>query len=113
MIDDKKMKMISTLTGVNDTELLQAFLSIAKDKILRRMYPFKDSTEEEEVPSKYENLQCEIATYLLNKRGAEGQIQHSENGINRVYESSDVPMSMLRQVVPYCEVIKDEVPTTK
>jgi len=51
-------------------------------------------------------LQLEIATYLLNKRGAEGQTAHSENGISRSYESADVPSSMLNQIVPHCGIIK-------
>jgi hypothetical protein len=58
-----------------------------------------------EVPRRYGYLQCEIAAYLLNKRGAEGQTGHSENGISRSYESADVPESMLSEVIPFCKVI--------
>jgi hypothetical protein len=58
-----------------------------------------------EVPHRYGVLQCEIATYLLNKRGAEGETSHSENGISRGYESADVPESLIGVVVPFCGVI--------
>ena len=59
-----------------------------------------------EVPEKYGALQCEIAAYMLNKRGAEGQTSHSENGITRSYENADVPSSMLKVVTPHVGVIK-------
>jgi hypothetical protein len=70
---------------------------------MNRAYPF--GTDESEVPARYEFLQCEIAAYLLNKRGAEGQTAHGENGISRSYESADVPESMLGAVTPFCGVI--------
>jgi hypothetical protein len=82
----------------NDTLLLY-FLEIAKSKILEKLYPF-DSTKTE-LPSRYETKAVEIAVYLYNKQGAEGEITHNENGMNRTYESADVPPSMLRGIVPF------------
>jgi hypothetical protein len=84
-------------------DVLKSYLSIAGQKILNRAYPYDDTVTE--VPRRYGVLQCEIATYLLNKRGAEGEISHSENGINRTYENADVPDSMLSGVIPHCGVI--------
>ena len=72
-------------------------------KIFNRAYPY--GSEETEVPARYDYLQCEIAAYLLNKRGAEGQTGHSENGISRSYESADVPESLLSAVTPMVGVI--------
>lgn len=84
-------------------EILKSYLTIAGQKILSRAYPYDDTVTE--VPRRYGYLQCEIAAYLLNKRGAEGEVAHSENGISRSYESADVPESMLRDVVPHCGLI--------
>ena len=53
------------------------------------------------VESKYETTQIKIAVELFNKRGAEGQSGHSENGINRSYESADVSPSLLSQITPF------------
>ena len=92
----------ATADGWSD-DVLNAYLTIAGKKIIERRYPYDDTVTE--VPSRYGYLQCEIATYLLNKRGAEGEIAHSENGINRTYESASVPESMLRDVTPICGVI--------
>ena len=92
----------ATAEGWSD-DVLNAYLTIAGKKIIEHRYPYDDSVTE--VPARYGYLQCEIATYLLNRRGAEGEISHSENGINRTYESANVPESMLREVTPLCGVI--------
>ena len=104
MTQTEKLKLLKAMVGESDTEeVLLAYLNIAGGKILNRAYPY--GTEETEVPRRYEFLQCEIAAYLLNKRGAEGQVGHSENGISRSYESADVPESMLGAVTPCVGVI--------
>lgn len=83
--------------------ILNSYLKIAGQKIINRAYPYDDTVTE--VPRRYGILQCEIATYLLNKRGADGETAHSENGISRTYENADVPDSMLADVVPHCMVV--------
>ena len=83
--------------------VLTSYLTIAGQKILSRAYPYDDTVTE--VPRRYSVLQCEIAAYLLNKRGAEGEISHSENGISRMYENADVPESMLVDVIPHCGLL--------
>lgn len=104
MTNDEKLKLVKAMVGENDSDdVLSAYLSLAAEKILRRAYPYDEYVRT--VPDKYTNLQCEIAAYLLNKRGAEGQIGHTENGINRQYENADVPASMLREITPVVGVI--------
>ena len=99
----RKMVGLSNDDGNWSDEVLLTYLDIAGREIIRRAYPFREDINE--VPNKYNTLQCEIANYLLNKRGAEGQISHSENGISRSYESGSIPESMFKSVVPYCGVI--------
>jgi hypothetical protein len=83
-------------------DVLISYLALAGQKIINHAYPYDDTVTE--VPRRYGYLQCDIANYLLNKRGAEGQTAHSENGINRSYESADVPESMLSEVIPHVGV---------
>ena len=45
---------------------------------------------------------------MLNKRGAEGEVSHTENGISRTYEKADIPTSMLRTIVPHCGTFSSE-----
>ena len=105
MTDTEKLTYLRAMVGGSDTdEVLSTYLVVAGKKIISRAYPYDDTVTE--VPDKYDTLQCEIAAYLLNKRGAEGQTQHSENGITRSYENADVPSSMLKVVTPHCGVIK-------
>lgn len=92
----------NTADGWSD-DVLNAYLAIAGRKIINRAYPYDDTVTN--VPTRYGYLQCEIAAYLLNKRGAEGETAHSENGISRTYESADVPDSMLADVIPTCGVM--------
>ena len=105
MTQVEKLQLLKAMVGESDNEeVLLAYLNIAGSKILNRAYPY--GTDETEVPSRYDFLHCEIAAYLLNKRGAEGQTSHSENGIYRLYESADVPESLLGAVTPCVGVIK-------
>ena len=107
MTEVEKLSMLRVMVGQPNEgdwsdEVLTSYLAIAGRKILNRAYPYDDTIEE--VPRRYGYLQCDIANYLLNRRGSEGQTAHSENGINRSYESADVPESMLSEVTPHVGV---------
>ena len=105
MTQAEKLTLLKAIVGGSDTDdVLLAYLDIAGRKIINRAYPFDPDVIE--VPKRYEFLQCEIASYLLNKRGAEGQTGHSENGISRSYESADVPESLMAAITPSCGVIR-------
>ena len=105
MSQTEKLQLLKAMVGGSDNEeVLLTYLNVAGRKILNRAYPY--GTDETEVPTRYDFLQCEIAAYLLNKRGAEGQMAHSENGISRTYESADVPESLIGAVTPMIGVIK-------
>ena len=109
MTDAEKLVLCRTMVdqpanadGWSD-DVLKSYLAIAGQIILNRAYPYDDTVTE--VPRRYGYLQCEIAAFLINKRGAEGEVSHSENGISRTYENAGVPESMLRDVIPHCGVI--------
>lgn len=93
LIDDRKRK--------EDSAVLSVYLNMAKAKILGRLYPYRENWDDLDVPDKYVMLQLKIAAYLMNKRGAEGQIQHIENGVHRNYGDADVPESMLSDLAPF------------
>ena len=107
---ESKIEMLRTMMGNDEDsdEVLSVYLDLAKHKILNRMYQFPDDYEYSgtmDVPDRYVSIQLNISCYLLNKRGAEGEIQHIENGIHRNYGSSDVPEQMLKEIVPFAKVI--------
>lgn len=103
MTEKEKLAMLKTLSGETDEDILLAFLTLAGQKVIQRAYPYRNDVAK--VPDKYSTNQIEIACYLLNKRGAEGETYHSENGINRSYENADVPDSMLTRIMPFVGVL--------
>ena len=103
MTEVDKLQMVKAMTGEADEATLSTYLSIAGNKVCRKAYPFDPSVTT--VPDRYAHIQVEIAVYLLNKRGAEGQTAHSENGISRSYEDGDVPPTLLRDIVPFAAVM--------
>lgn len=103
MLEIEKKEMVKAMAEETNDSTVSAYLGIAGNKICRKAYPFDPTVTE--VPEQYHFLQVEIAVYLLNKRGAEFETSHSENGISRTYENGDVPPSMLRQIVPMCGVL--------
>lgn len=104
-----RLQLLRTMVGQTDTtenwtdDILLAYLDVAGQVIIRKAFPYKKDVTD--VPEKYYTLQCEIANFLLNKRGAEGETAHSENGISRSYENGGVPESMLKSVTSNCGVI--------
>lgn len=79
-------------------EVLTAILSAAEALVLNRMYPFgyPDGTS---VPGRYEQIQLQLAVEMYSKRGAEGQTNHSENGISRSWPEKS---PLLNRIVPHC-----------
>ena len=101
MLDVLKME-----TGSDDTALLASYLESAKSAVINKAYPFREGINE--VPRKYQRRTIEIATYLFNKRGAEGETIHIENGTDRHYESASVPPSMLAGIIPLAKIPTSE-----
>ena len=106
MTTERKIDMLRQMGEEDDQGILEVYLELAAQKILNRMYPYKENYDDIEVPDKYTAVQLKIANYMLNKRGAEGQIQHIENGIHRNYGAADVPDGMLAEIVPFCQAIR-------
>lgn len=105
MTESEMRNALKAMTGEKDDSVLSVYLLIAKDKVLNCLYPY-ENVESLEVPVRYHSVQIEIAVYLLNKRGAEGETVHNENGISRTYGSSDVPPAILRKITPFAGSIK-------
>ena len=103
MTDIQKRTMLEAITGETEEAVLSAYLTLAEGVVIRKAFPFGDGKES--MPSKYDRTQVEIAAYMLNKRGAEGETAHSENGITRYYADGDIPSALLRRILPVGEVL--------
>ena len=84
-------------------EVLQYNLDIASDIICELR--FTDLVEPQ-----YRNVQVQMAVELYSKRGAEGEISHSELGVSRAYASADISPSLLEKVT---QVVRTPYSTRK
>lgn len=84
--------------------LLELLLEDAEELILSRRYPFREEDKEYVLEDKFLSLQIKIAVEMYNKRGAEGETQHTENGVMRVWEKANVSNNLLEQIIPMASV---------
>ena len=98
MTDTEKRTMLATMISpdVETDEVLDSMLALARGLVLNRMYPF-GYPDDAVVPARYEQIEVQLAVELYNKRGAEGQTAHSENGINRSWSEES---ALLKRIVP-------------
>ena len=104
MSENEKIALCKSLipdASVTD-DLITAYLNLALQKILDRLYPFGSQTAE--LSSNYDMLQCELAVRMIARRGGEGEINHSENGIIRTWANVD-DEDLLSRVVPFVGVL--------
>ena len=105
MTMEQRVDLLKSIVGGDESEVtLTTYLQIAGQAILNKAYPYADANRPTDVPEKYQMLQVEIGAFMLNKRGAEGETQHIENGIHRNYQHAYIPDEMMRTVVPYIGV---------
>lgn len=105
MTDAEKILLVQAMTEETDASVVSAFLSMAGETIYHYVDPFQTS-EKAAVLEEYGVVQAKAAAYFLNKRGADGQVTHSENGISRSYESGDLPASLLREITPKAGAVR-------
>lgn len=107
MTDSEKVVLVKALVE-NDTrattELVTIYLDLARDAVLGKMYPFGKPDTVVSVPTRYEHIQCRLASRYFLRMGAEGEITHSENGITRSYASADED-DLLKKVLPVVKVV--------
>lgn len=101
----EKTSIVKALVG-NDTSatdtLIAVYLDDAKEAILNRRFPF-GFDEGAEVPTMYERTQCKLAARYFFRRGAEGEISHNEDGVNRSYKSVN-DEDLLAEIVQIAKV---------
>ena len=99
MTDTEKLnKLMTMLDDDVSTNVANTFLKAAEQAVINLAFPFGDGTEV--MPEKYEEVQIEIAAYLISKRGAEGEVTHTEGGVTRTYESADLPLALRTRITP-------------
>lgn len=103
MTDVEKLAILRKMLDDSDTtsdEIANTYLAAAEKAVINLVYPFGDVSEKT-MPERYEYEQIEIAAYMLNKRGAEGEIAHTEGGTSRTFETGDIPISLRARITAY------------
>lgn len=90
-----QLELLKSLVGspTDKDEILEFCLDNAKDIIC-------DIRNSNDVEDKYKSAQISIAIEIYNKRGAEGQTSHIENGLGRTYEGGDISSSVISRITP-------------
>ena len=101
MTINEKIETVKTLYGDEfDDTTVEAYLGLAESKALTRLYPYGEG----EMPEKYDFTICELAVRLISRRGGEGEIQPSENGVARIYKDTTAE-DLLARFVPIAKVV--------
>jgi len=104
---DEWLARLKTRLGIDDFDedaLLTEYLYSARETFLARRWPTSqypvDAHGEPIIAPRWTDWILRAAVEMYNKRGAEGQTIHTENGINRHYESGTLSQSLLCEVAP-------------
>lgn len=108
MTSEEKLNLTKTFLDADDSldEMLSAYLTAAGKEIIEWLYSLtKVPDDVTEVPSKYEMTQIQAVVVGYSMKGAEGETNHSENGITRNFRYADMLNYIHRNVTPYARVI--------
>ncbi len=104
MTTEQKINRVKTLLGAEvASSTVTEYLSIAEDTITRTRHPFSVPTSYV-MESQYDGIQCELAARYYARMGGLGEVEHNENGINRVWESPD-DTDLLKRITPFAKVV--------
>ena len=110
MTTNELITVIKLMLGENySDELLSAYISQAQAECLNWEYSLIGIPElpdgEERDYSKYDALVVDAVIFAMSIRGAEGETQHSENGILRGYKYSDMRQYIHAHLIPYVKIL--------
>nr|DAJ41586.1 MAG TPA: tail connector protein [Caudoviricetes sp.] len=104
MSEKEKIQMVEQL--ISDMSISQedirSYLALSTDRIFKRIWPFGKSPQT--LPAQYDMVQIQLTVRMIARKGGEGEIAHSENGISRTYATVD-DEDILRTLTPYVGVV--------
>lgn len=106
---DEKIMLVKTLLeippdDISMDQLISAYLLIAQQEIISWRYSYTGQSVSE-VPAEYEMTQVMAVVAGYSQGGAENQLQHGENGINRTFKYADMLAYIRAHVIPICKVM--------
>ena len=111
MTDAQKLTTVQTLivdgSGYMPSDkTLNTYIQVAGNEILAWMYHLVGGVPEDvtAVPSKYEGIQIYAVVVGWTHAGAEGEADHHENGVIRIFKYSDMLDYIHNNVLPIVRV---------
>lgn len=92
--------MMVELGIITPTDLQRSRLQFAAESAESAIRDIRRQDYTDDIEPQYKHLAVRMALYLYRKRGVDGTVAFSENGISRTYEKGDFPPSMLNQIAP-------------
>ncbi len=107
MTINEKLAMLTSLLSndpvIPSNEQLTVYLQLAEQEILAWRYSY--GTAPAELPSEFEVTQIYAVLAGLSYSGAEGETNHSENGITRTFRHDSMLTYIHANVRPICKVV--------
>lgn len=108
MTTEELLQIIKTMLGeefADSDELLSVYIAQAQRECLNYEYSLIGVPEleewEEQDYSRYDSVVIDAVVFGISIRGAEGETQHSENGILRGYKYSDMKQYIHKHITPF------------
>lgn len=104
-INDLKLKLDIPTSDTSEDTLLTMLIEQAEDAVMKYYYGAADLPSDIEFDDRFKFQALDIAVYLYNKMGIEGQNSHIEQGIERHYDSSGIPEALFNGIPKKCKVL--------
>ena len=101
MTISEKLSMVKTIMGPDapDDDVIESYLTLAKNEILQWRYSYNPDNMPEDVPAAYEMTQVYAVVNGFTQRGMEGQSVSIENGIHRHFDFTDMTRYIRQNVI--------------
>lgn len=106
MTDSEKVARVKVLVEndpVATDEVVAVYLDSAHSAMLERLFPLHPEKTVEDIPARYDTIQCELAARYFLRRGWQAELNHEENGVNRQAASVD-DADILEKLTPFAKV---------
>ena len=106
MTDAQKIARVKVLVEndpVATDDVVAVYLDSARCTMLERLFPLHPDKTVEDIPARYDTIQCDLAARYFLRRGGQGELNHEENGINRQWASAD-DADLLEKLTPFAKV---------
>jgi hypothetical protein len=106
MADLSQLQKLKIWVDLKDSDVSQdSKLQLMLDRAESVIKHKRNWPEDQPMEPRWNELQIQIALFLYNKQGAEGEKEHVENGVSRYYENADIPSSLLDDITPLVVVV--------